>query len=234
MLTFQAAAGTPYYFQVAGLFGQSGSLTFHLDVTPPPIASFGFFPFDPSIFDTVSFFDFSFDPGGLGFASQSWDFGDGATATGCCPTHQYAADGDYTVQLTVTTVDGRTASTSQVVHVATHDVAITKVNAPQTAKAGQTRTVTVNIKNTRYEETVEIQLYKSVAGGFQFISLQTVVIPVRSGNRTTAVSFTYTFTSDDATVGKVSFQAIANIVGARDALPADNSAISTPPTNVNP
>jgi PKD repeat protein len=55
----------------------------------------------------------------LGIASESWSFGDGATASGCCPTHQYAADGDYTVELTVVAVDGRSASTSQVVHVQT-------------------------------------------------------------------------------------------------------------------
>lgn len=235
--TFVANAGTTYYIQLGGWYGTTGPHTLHLEVTPPPVASFYYYPGDPSLYDSVNFCDNSYDPGFLGFQSVAWDFGDGATATGgqySCQFHQYAADGDYTVSTVVTTVDGRTASTSQTVSVKTHDVAITKVNAPRTAKAGQTRTITVNIKNTRYEETVQVQLYKSVVGGFQFISLQTVVIPVRQGNRTTAVSFTYTFTSDDASLGKVSFQAIANIVGARDALSADNTAISTPPTTVNP
>jgi len=53
-------------------------------------------------------------------------------------------------------------------------------------------------------------------------------VPVRSANRTTDFNFSYTFTSADAQVGKVTFKAVANIFGARDALPADNEAIATP------
>src|SRR5438552_1866234 len=43
--TFRALANTTYYFQVGGLFGQTGSLQFHLEVTPPQVAYFEFFPF---------------------------------------------------------------------------------------------------------------------------------------------------------------------------------------------
>jgi PKD domain-containing protein len=105
--TFRAVANTTYFFQVGGLFGQSGPVQFRLEAAPPPVASFGFFPFDPSVFDNVQFFDQSFDPAGVGFAPQAWTFGDGTTGSGFNPAHRYAADGDYTVQLTVTTLDGR-------------------------------------------------------------------------------------------------------------------------------
>ena len=44
--------------------------------------------------------------------------------------------------------------------------------------------------------------------------------------------FSYTFTADDAQIGKVTFRAVAVISGARDALPADNEAIA-PPTKVS-
>lgn len=231
--TFQAAAGTTYYFQVGGLFGQTGQLQFHLEVTPPPVANFGFFPSDPSVFDVVQFQDFSFDPGGLGFASRAWSFGDGSTATtsDCCVTHRYAADGDYTAQLTATTVDGRTAFVSQPVHVRTHDVAITRFSVPNAASAGQTRSLVVGLNSKRYVETVEVRLLKSTPGGFQQVGSLTQTVPVRPSNRTTDFAFSYTFTADDASIGKVTFRAVAVIVGARDALPADNEAIA-PPTKV--
>jgi PKD repeat protein len=229
-LTFRAAMGTTYYLQVGDLSGQAGPLEFRLEVTPPPAASFGFSPFDPSVFDAVQFFDNSFDPGEVGVQSREWNFGDGATTTTteCCPTHRYAVDGDYTVQLTVTTFDGRTATTSQTVRVQSHDVAITKFSAPKSASAGQTRSIVVGINSKRYPETVEVQLLKSVPGGFQFVGALIQSVPVRPSNRTTDFSFSYTFTGLDAQVGKVTFKAVANVTGARDALPADNEAIASP------
>jgi hypothetical protein len=231
-LTFHADAGTTYYFQAAGLSGQGGSLTFHLETAPAPMAGFYFYPSDPSMYDTVQFSDSSYDPGGAGIQSQAWDFGDGATATDCCPTHRYARDGDYTVQLTVTTMDGRTGATSQLLPVRTHDVTIVRFETPQSASAGQTRYISVDIKNSRYPETVTVELHKSVPGGFQSFGTLTQFVPVRPPDRATRFGFTYTFTSDDADVGRVIFKAVATLVGARDALPADNEAIA-PPTQVS-
>ena len=231
-VVFTAEAGTTYHFLVGGLFDQGGPLVFRLEETPPPVAGFGTNPFDPSAFDVVQFYDFSYDPAGLGIQSQQWEFGGGATGTGCCPTHQFAADGDYPVHLTVITIDGRTASTTQTVSVRTHDVAITKLSAPTAASAGQNRAIVVGIKNKRYPETVEVQLFKGVPGGFQFVGVVTQAVPLSSGNRTTDFSFSYTFTPADASIGKVTFKAVANLVGARDALPADNEAIA-PPTKVS-
>lgn len=229
-LTFQAQAGTTYYFQVEGppiSPGSSSNLQFSLEVAPPPIAVFGYFPSDPSIFETIGFFDNSTDPGQAGFQSQAWDFGDGATATGCCPERRYAADGDYTVTLTVTTTDGRTASTSQVVAVRTHDVVAVRVATPASARAGQTRTITVDLLNERYAENVEVQLYKSAPGGLHVVAFQSVAVPARA-NRLTRVDFSYTFTDEDAAIGKVTFKAIVIVTSARDVLPADNEAIAPP------
>ena len=230
-VTFVAEAGATYYFQAGGLFGGRGQLQFNLETTPPPVAQFGLSPFDPSVFDTVQFFDFSFDPGDVGIQSHEWNFGDSATATGCCPTHRYAADGDYTIHLAVTTLDGRTASTSQVVQVRTHDVTIVKLAAPKTASAGQTRSIEISLRNSRYPETVEVQLFKSTPQGYQFVGSLIQTVPVRPSNRTTRFSILYTFTSEDAAIGKVTFRTVANLLNARDALPADNEAIS-PPTRV--
>src|SRR2546428_3113823 len=230
-VTFRAQAGTTYHFLVGGLFGQGGPVEFRLDVTPPPVANFFFFPFDASVFDVIQFVDQSFDPGGVGFAPPAWTFGDGTTGTGN-PTHRFAADGDYSVQLTVTTLDGRTAVASQTVHVRTHDVAITRFSTPNAASSGQTRPIVVSVNSKRYTESAQVQLFSSVTGGFQQFGSLTQSVPMYPKNGTTDFAFSYTFTADDARIGKVTFRAVAVISGARDALPADNEAIG-PPTKVS-
>jgi hypothetical protein len=89
-LTFHADAGTTYYLQTGGLFGGRGTINLNFFVAPNPVANFGFYPGDPSGFDTLQFYDQSYDPGGNSFTSETWDFGDGGTASspGCCPTHK--------------------------------------------------------------------------------------------------------------------------------------------------
>jgi PKD repeat protein len=232
LLTIPVEAGTTYYFQAGGLFGGRGSLLVNIQVTPAPVAGFSRNIGDPSIFDTVQFFNTSFDPGEVGIESANWRFGDGVTGEGCCPTHRYAADGDYTVTLDVATFDGRTASTEQTISVKTHDVAITKLAVPQSANAGQTRQITVGLSNKRYDETVQVQLYKSGPNGYEFVGTLQQSVPVRGGGRTTDLKLSYTFTSADAALGKITFKAVAGLLNARDALPADNEAVALP-TKVN-
>jgi hypothetical protein len=127
----------------------------------------------------------------------------------------------------VTTTDGRTASVTQTVQVRTHDVAITKIATPASANVGQTKTITVTLRNIAYPETVQIDLYKSTVNGFVWVGTVTKSVPALSGNRTTAVDFSYKFISDDAKLGKVTFKAVVTIVGARDAYPSDNEVISS-------
>lgn len=233
-LTFHVDAGTTYYFQLVPLSPIGlGTLTLHVREAQPPIANFSFNPGDPSIFDTIQFYDQSYDPAQVGFSSEVWDFGDGTTATspGCCPTHHYSIDGTYAVKLTSKTTDGRTASISQNVVVKTHDVTIAKVLVPNTGRVGQTRTITVGLTNSRSPETVQMVLLKSVAGGgWQQVAVLTQYVPVRSANRSTSFDFSYTFAPEDAAVGKISFEAVATIQGARDAIPNDNTFISLPTT----
>ena len=223
---------TSFYLQaMAPCCGVSGTLRVNVvQIQPPaPIVQINYYPSDPSKFDTIQFFDSSYDPGQQGIQLRSWDFGDGATATVYNPAHAYGADGDYTVTLTVTTVDGRTGSASQNVSVKTHDVAITKFRVPQNGAVGHTGQITVGIRNTQYPENVRVELYKGVAGsyqGFEQIGYLQGFVPVRT-NRTTDYDFSYTFTNDDARIGKVTFKAVATLTNGRDALPADNEAIAT-------
>lgn len=232
--SFFLQANQTYYLQAGSLFGGLGNIHINLnEFTPPPVQpNFNFYPSDPSPYDVVQFCDNSSDPGGFGFSSFTWDFGDGATSTSNCAAHQYAKDGDYTVQHTVTTVDGRTGSTSQVVHIRTYDVAITKISAPQSASSGQTRSITVTISNKSYATNVRVELLKSVPGGYQSIGSYYQFVPARSSGRTVTFTFNYTFTSADASMGKVTFRAVAYLDNVRDFFPADNEAISSPPTKV--
>jgi hypothetical protein len=90
----------------------------------------------------------------------------------------------------------------------------------------------VSVNSKRYAETVTVQIFKSVPGGVQQFGSLTQSLPLNPKNGTTDFAFSYTFTDDDAQIGKVTFSAFAQIVGARDALPADNQAIA-PPTKVS-
>ena len=63
---------------------------------------------------TVAFTDLS-SAGTSSAMSWLWDFGDGATSTDASPTHTYAADGTYTVSLTVSTGHGSDTATQNIV-----------------------------------------------------------------------------------------------------------------------
>jgi PKD repeat protein len=62
-------------------------------------------PLDPL---TLSFYDVSWGA----VQSWAWDFGDGNTSNQQNPTHTYAAEGIYTVTLSITTIDGCESETS--------------------------------------------------------------------------------------------------------------------------
>jgi hypothetical protein len=232
-LPIAVEAGTSYYFQVGSWAWRPGEINFNFYEAQPPTADFYWWPWEPSMYDSASFCDMSEDWLYIGYSEFWWDFGDGVIITGNCVSHQFPTDGDFTVYHNAQTIDGRTDpdGVTHTVSVRTHDVAAVRIAAPKSASAGQTRTITVYIKNNRYPEQVEVQLYKTVPGGYELVGVTNQAIPVRSGNRTTPVAFLYTFTQGDADIGKVSFKAIVYLLEANDALPADNEAIS-PPTKV--
>ena len=91
---------------------------------------------------------------------------------------------------------------------------------------GQTKQINVSIKNLYYEETVQVDLYKSTANGYVWVGSLTQTMPVRPANRAQVFPFAYTFNSDDAAQGKVTFRAVVTIINARDAYTPDNELIS--------
>ena len=86
----------------------------------------------------------------------------------------------------------------------------------------------MDVNNTRYPEQVQVELYKSTAWGWEWVGSLQMYVPVRPSNRTTSFEFSYTFTDQDALLGRINFRAVANIINARDALPVNNEAISLP------
>ena len=70
----------------------------------------------------TALYSYSFDASATGYqpmvTSYTWDFGDGATATGVTATHTYSTSGTYTATLTVLFSDGIQKTVSQSITVA--------------------------------------------------------------------------------------------------------------------
>jgi len=91
---------------------------FSIGAPPPPrVADFTFSPPDPTVEDTIQFFDRSSVPDGE-IVSWLWDFGDGSRSTEQNPTHRYTTVGTFTVRLTVTDDKGVTYSVAKEITVA--------------------------------------------------------------------------------------------------------------------
>lgn len=98
---------------------QGGATTVTQDISvanTEPVVAFDWFPSSPVSLEQVRFFDRSSDLDG-GIRSRRWDFGDGRTSVDAEPTHVYAKNGVYTVNLTVTDVNGGTDTRSKLVAV---------------------------------------------------------------------------------------------------------------------
>ena len=208
---------------VAGFFGFAQPVK--AEVTPWPVDGFWNEPAEPSIYDWIYF-------GLYGETPEDWvchwNFGDGTTYDQCFVEgiKRYANDGDYSVSLEVTNSLGEVAFTNRVLSVRTYDVSITKFTVPQSARAGQTRQITVSISNSRYPEKVQVELYKD---NFVWVGTSVQNMTVRPANRTTSFTFSYTFTAEDARVGKVTFHAMAFILeNGGDDWPVDNDVVALP------
>lgn len=219
--------GTTYYFQVGDAYNSGSYLHFQLEAAPAPEVSISYDPYySPSTLDTLMLYGYTNNLFDESVAQWAWDLGDGTTSTEATVHHRYAADGDYRVVLSIVTTGGRTATTAQLISVRTHDVAIKKLARPAAARVGQTRKVVVSVSNSRYPENVRVELYKSVPGGFTYVGFLRQYVNAKPKGQVTDFYLGYTFTPEDAQIGKVIFKAVATIEDQRDAFPADNEFIS--------
>jgi PKD repeat protein len=95
--------------------GQTSSITHtvYAVASNPPTASFS-----ATCSGHTCAFDSNASSDDFGIVSRSWTFGDGSSAVNVvAPSHNYAANGAYTVSLTVTDAEGHTATTTRSVAV---------------------------------------------------------------------------------------------------------------------
>ncbi|MFD1147958.1 PKD domain-containing protein [Saccharothrix hoggarensis] len=224
---FRAEPGTTHYLRVTGPARSYEPVRLHLAEAPALRPTIYQSPSEPSVFDEVHFSAESWNPIDEPMTAE-WDFGDGTTAPASQETvsHHYTSDGSYQVTLRATSPDGRTATATTRVEVETHDVSITRFDVPSSAREGDTRSITVHVGNTRYPEKATVTLYKSDGGSWDAVGSLTLDVPARP-TRKVQFPFSYTFTPDDARVGKVAFRARVELpYPARDARPADNEVTS--------
>ncbi len=229
---FRAAPGTTYYLRFTAAHTNYGApVSVALAEAPPlnpylPISSDQLNVFSEVVFKADSSSDIDGD------LTTSWDFGDGTTAAATKDSvrHQYRADGTYQVALRAATDDGRTATKTYPLRIETHDVGITKLTVPSSARAGQSKPITVHVANTRYAEHATVTLYRSEGGSWREVGLSELEIPAHP-TRKVQVPFSYTFTPQDAVTGKVAFRAVVSLsYPVRDHRPADNEVISVATT----
>ena len=144
-LTLDADTYSWRFMPIAGAtYTDSGSGTCH--GSPPPTAKPGG-PYSGEKDVAITFNgSASSDPQGDTPLTYAWDFGDDSTGTGVSPTHRYAADGNYTVTLTVTDSKGN-ASAPATTTATIANVAPTVTASDIVIQAGQTGSLTLSVSD---------------------------------------------------------------------------------------
>lgn len=206
---FRAEVGEDYYIRVAAPpeYAEPHAVDFR---TAPALRPTVYASSNPAnVLEPTLFHITAGDPLNRRIVGGELTFGDG-TSTPITDAgyvqHRYTTDGEYRLGLTVTTDDGRTGTTTATLLVETHDVTVTALTVPATARAGQTKPVTVSVANLRHDEVVQVELYKQSDGGSVRIGALTLSVPA---GRTVQFPFAYTFGPAD--VGTVTFRAVARL-----------------------
>jgi hypothetical protein len=224
---FMAVAGQTYHIRVATDAARAHSFGLRVAAAPGVSPWVSYYPDNPSIYSSIRFDPYVGDPLRRPMAAGEVRFGDGTSVpiTDEPITHQYAADGEYRVEVVVSTTDGRTGSRVHVLKVETHDVSVASFTVAASAREGETKPVKALIANTRYDENVQVELQRrNEHGNFERVGSLTQWVQA-SPHRKVEFPFAHTYTAADATAGKVSFRIVATIGNHwdySDARPEDN------------
>jgi hypothetical protein len=112
-------------------------------------------------------------------------------------------------------------------------VRVAAFTVPTAGRTGVTKPIEVAVGNTRIPEYTTVVLYRGGPAGFEEIARATQYVPARP-NRTVTFPFNYTFSPEDAAVGRVTFRTVITLAqNVRDARTVDNEA-TAPATTVRP
>ncbi|MBE8524752.1 hypothetical protein ILP97_45970 [Amycolatopsis sp. H6(2020)] len=221
---FTAVAGESYRIRVSDDAEEASLYSLRLDTAPPLAPWVTPYPNNPTVYTDVTLAPYSGDSLLRDFVSGEVRFGDGGSApiTGSPIVHRYAADGEYRVEVTGATADGRTGSGFGTVKVETHDVSLSDFVLPAKARVDETKPIKVSVTNARHDETVVVSLSKlNEQGYYQEIGQLKQWVPA---GRKVVFPFAYTYTAADAAAGKATFRVYAGFDPSyrEDARPDDN------------
>lgn len=146
-------AGT-YTVDILRNGGCSASDSIVIKVLPAPNANF-------TVNKTAK--DINCTPADGTLINYAWDFGDGGQSNLKNASHIYAADGTYTVKLTVTDAKGCTANTTKTVNISTSIVNVFGQQFNATVTPNPYNSNTTLLMNMNINKTVKIELY-DIAG----------------------------------------------------------------------
>lgn len=213
---FHAAANESYLIRMAASPEATEGFQVSLRTAPDIVPHTTTWPEVPNVLGDTTLGASSGDPINQPVASGTIDLGDGTVipVTDHHVNHRFTKDGDYRVTTTVTTPDGRTGTSVRTLKVQTHDVSVSGLMVPTSARAGQSKPVKAFVANIRREDDVTVTFYRVGANGEsdKEVGRLTQRVPV-SLTGTTEFPFAYTYRPEDATAGQVTFRVRAEVVG---------------------
>lgn len=163
---------------------------------------------------------------GVGDAlTYTWDFGDGSTATGQTPAHTYADNGSYTVTLTVADADGGSTSATATSDVSNVDPTAPVASIPATGDEGVA--IAFGASSTDAGSADTIVYTWDFGDGSQGEGAAVSHAYADEGTYTVVVVATDDDGGFNSTIGSISIQNTAPLLGLVDPVFGDEGAVVT-------